>query len=123
MIGGFSAALPLAYNACINEAHFAYLHGREAGLKEGLGAAGTKGAFPDADEEDDEDPEIQEALDRITDRIEVASRRYLGLLEKLKLKIAAEARASWEAFSKLSREGLGLEPKKLVKMSSPPCPK
>ncbi len=75
MIGGFSEALPLAYNACINEAHFAYLDGREAGRKEGLGAAGKKGAFPDADEEDDEDPETEEALDRITDRMEVASRR------------------------------------------------
>ena len=116
MIEGFSEALSLAYNACLKEAHFAYLDGREAALKEGLGAAGKKGAFPDADEEDDEDPEIQEALGRITDRIEVASRRYLGLLEKLKLEIAAEARALWEAFSKFSHEELGLEPKKLVKM-------
>ncbi len=46
MIEGFSAALPLAHNACINEAHFAYLDGCEASLKEGLGAAGKKGGFP-----------------------------------------------------------------------------
>jgi hypothetical protein len=113
MVEGFSAALPLAHNACIKEAHFAYLDGREAGLKEGLGTAGKKGRFPYADEEA---PDTEQALGRITDRIEVASRRYLGLLEKFKLEIAAEARALWEAFSKFSREELGLEPKKLVKM-------
>jgi hypothetical protein len=115
MVEGFSAALPLAYNACIKEAHFAYLDGREAGLKEGLGAAGTKGGFPDADQEGD-NPDIEEALDRITHRIEGASKRFLRRLEELELEIAAEARVLWEAFSKFSREELGLEPKKLVKM-------
>src|SRR5918998_5908586 len=74
MVEGFSAALPLAHNACIKEAHFAYLDGREAGLKEGLGTAGKKGRFPYADEEA---PDTEQALGRITDRIEVASRRYL----------------------------------------------
>jgi hypothetical protein len=112
MIEGFSDALPLTYNACINEAHFAYLDGREAGLKEGWQVAGGNEALPEADE----DAETEEALDRITRRIEGASKRFLSLLEKLKLEIATEAEALWEAFSKFSREELDLEPKKLVKM-------
>jgi len=114
-IGCFREALPMTHIACINEAHFAYLDGREAGLKEGWRAAGMKGEPPNADKEG-KDSEIEEALERMTQTLEGASERFLDLLEKLKLEVVGEAGALWEAFSIFSCEELGLEPKKLVKM-------
>jgi hypothetical protein len=117
MIAAFREALPLTYNRCIDEALSAYLDGDKAGSRRAWEAAGKTGEPPgwrECDEEE-EDPEVEEALDSITGRIEVASERFTGLLKNLELGIAADARALWEAFSNFSRTELGLEPKKLVK--------
>jgi hypothetical protein len=117
MVSAFSEALPLTYNACENEAIDAYLEGHKAGSRRAWEAAGKTGDPPGWGEGDEgeEDPEIEEALDRVTDHIQGASGRFTGLLKGLEREIAAEARALWEAFSNFSRDELGLEPKKLVK--------
>ena len=53
-------------------------------------------------------------MDLIEARIQGASKRFTGMLEKLKLEVATEARAMWEAFSVFCREELGLEPEKPI---------
>ena len=117
MIEAFREALPLTYNCCIDEAHSAYLDGDRAGSSRAWRAAGKTGEPPgwrECDEEE-EDPELEEALDSITGRIGRFSERFIGLLKDLEFDIAADGRALWEAFSNFSRTELGLEPRKLVK--------
>src|SRR5215216_3514445 len=119
MVRGFSEALPLTYNACENEAISAYFDGHRDGSSHAWQAAGKTGEPPrweeGWDKEDEEDPQIEEALNRVTTHIQGASKRFTGLLKDLELEILQEAWALWEAFSNFSREELGLEPKKLVK--------
>ena len=67
-IEGFSDALPLNYNACMNEAHFAYLDGLRAGFKAGWRAAGWRGGVPGVDQ-GGEGQEKGEALGRICHRV------------------------------------------------------
>ena len=113
----FSEALPLTYNVCENEAIGAYLDGHKVGSRRAWEAAGKTGDPPGWGEEDEEeeDPEIEQALGQLASYIQRCSKRFIGLLKDLELETAAEARALWEAFSNFSREELGLEPKKLVK--------
>jgi hypothetical protein len=118
MVNGFYKALPLTYNACENEAISAYFDGHRDGSRRGWQAAGKMGEPPGWEEaweeEDEEDPHFEEALNRVTINIQVASKRFMGFLKDLELETAAEARALWEACSNFSRKELGLEPKKLV---------
>ena len=115
MIAAFRETLTLTYNACENKAIDAYLGGHKAGSRRAWEAAGKMGDPPGWGEEEEEDPEIEEALDQVAEYIQGASQRLTGFLKDLELKTASEARAQWEAFSNFSREELGLEPKKLVK--------
>jgi predicted nuclease with TOPRIM domain len=119
MARSFYKALPLTYNACENEAISAYFDGIRDGSRHGWQAAGKTGETPgwevSWEEEDEEDPQVEEALNRVATHIQGASKRFMELLQDLELETAAEARALWEAFSNFSRKELGLEPKKLVK--------
>ncbi|MGF1472421.1 MAG: hypothetical protein ACFB50_11880 [Rubrobacteraceae bacterium] len=114
MIEGFEEALPLTYNSCANEASLAYFDGHERGIRWAWEKAGASldGDPPKPEDEDYDDTE----LDQIEARIHGASERFTKMLEKLKLGVATEARAIWEAFSVFCREELDLEPEKPVRV-------
>ena len=68
---------------------------------------------PDVEEDD---PEADHALDRITSRIEGEWSKFTHLLEGLQQDMLHEANAMWEAFTSFSRAEVGLEPEKLLKV-------
>jgi hypothetical protein len=113
MIEGCEEALRLTYNYCANEALDAYFVAHRAGAVWAWEKAGMEGELP-KDTEEREHDEGQMAL--LEARIQGDSERVAGMLKKLKLKVATEALAMWEAFSTFCREELGIEPEKPVKV-------
>ncbi len=114
MIEAFEDTLPFTYNSCANEALSAYFDGHKAGIKWAWKEAGASldGEPPEPGDEEYDDAE----MDLIEARLQGASKRFTGTLENLKLGVATEARAMWEAFSVFCREELGLEPEKPVRV-------
>jgi hypothetical protein len=113
MIEACEEALRLTYNYCANEALDAYFVAHRAGAVWAWEKAGMEGVLP-KDTEEGEHDETQTAL--LEARIQADSERVANDLKKLKLKVATEALAMWEAFSTFCREELGLGPEKPVKV-------
>ena len=113
-IAGFEEALPFTYNSCANEAVMSYLDGHKGGVQWAWERASASLAGEPPEPEDEEYDEAE--LHLIESRIHAASERFIGMLEKLKLEVATEARAMWEAFVLFCREELGLEPEKPVRV-------
>lgn len=89
-----------------------YFDGHKAGMRGAWEKAGMDGEPPEPEDEDYDDSnlELMEA------HIHGASERFGGRLKKLRLAVAKEARAIWEAFSAFCLEELGLEPEKPVRV-------
>jgi len=67
------------------------------------------------EDEEEEDPALEKALDAISDRIRGMSARFMGLLKAdLERHFAQEAKTIWEAFGLFCREELEVEPEKLA---------
>ena len=118
MIEAFRKILPLIFKICIDEADLAYFDGHKAGSKRAWEAAGKAGEPPgweEGDEEEDEDPVIEEDLDRIASRSQAVRESFVGLLDKLERQVSGEALTIWEAFAGFCNEELLVEPEKLVK--------
>ena len=118
MVIAFREALPLTYNACEKEAILAYLDGYEAGARRASWEeAGMEGDPPRGRNEDqeEEDPALEKALEAISDRIQEMSARFMDLLEvDLERHFAQEAKTIWEGFGLFCREELEVEPEKLA---------
>jgi hypothetical protein len=113
MLAGFSSVLLAIHGSSLGEAHLACLEAYEAGARAAWKNAGKEGD-PPCVEKKNEDEELEGVLERLRQSIGVAPARSEKSLEKRGLKISIEAREIWEAFSNVSRNELGIEPKKLV---------
>ena len=110
----FAEILPRVCGAYAKDARASYLSGRREGAQRAWRAAGKEGNPPE--EEPEEDGSAEEALRRMTARMEWASVGFTSLAQNLELEIAANAQALWEAFATFCRHELGTEPKKLVRL-------
>jgi hypothetical protein len=110
----FAEILPLACGAYAKDARTSYLSGRREGAQKAWRAAGKEGDPPEESEGDGS--EAEEALKRMSARMEWASVGFASLAQDLELEIATDVQALWEAFSTFCRHELGTEPKKLVKL-------
>ena len=124
MIEAFRETLPNRFNRCIEEAHFAYLDGHEAGSKRAWEAAGKEGDPPGWEEgdEEDEDPAIEGDLKRVTGRLKEEAKDFIDLLEELARGIFRDALTIWKAFEGFCTKELLVEPEKLVKAWFEPVP-
>jgi hypothetical protein len=111
MLAAFSGVLAWLRNACVDEAHSAYFRGRALGEKV------RRGAHSNDHPRERRDPDLgaQDALGKITSRIEEEWAVFEGLVGRLEEDMRIEVVAVWEAFSGLAREEMGLEPKTLIK--------
>jgi hypothetical protein len=114
MARSFAEILPLACGAFAEDARTCYLRGRREGAQRAWRAAGREGAPPE--EPEGGGSEAEEAVTRMSARMQWASVGFAGLTQDLELRITTEAQALWEAFGSFCREELGVEPKKLVKL-------
>jgi hypothetical protein len=118
MIEAFQKTLPRRFNRCIDEAHFAYFDGHEAGSKRAWEAAGKDGDPPGWEEGDEEDevPIMDEELRRLTSRLkEEAKKDFIDFLEELARHITRDSLTIWKAFEGFCTKELLVEPEKLVK--------
>jgi hypothetical protein len=120
MVEAFRETLPYVFNYCEDEAILAYLDGYEAGSRRAWETAGKEGAPPgwgerDEGYEEDEDPVIEEDLDKITARLARPTTRFIALLEELECSITKDALTVWAAFANFCKKELLLEPEKLLK--------
>ncbi len=109
MIEAFRETLPNHFNRCIDEAHFAYLDGHQAGSKRAWEAAGKEGDPPGWEEEGDEE------LRRVTSRLEEEAKDFVDLLEELARHIVRDSLTMWKAFEGFCTKELLVEPEKLIK--------
>jgi hypothetical protein len=107
-----SEVLELACGAFAEDARASYLRVRRQGAEMDRRKAGREGDPPQETEE--YSSEAEETLKHMAARMEWAAEGFAGLGQDLEFETAADARALWEAFGNVCREGLGLEPKKLV---------
>jgi hypothetical protein len=107
-----SEVLHLACGAFAEDARVSYLRVRRQGAEVAWHKAGTEDDTLQETEEHNSDAE--ETLKHMATRMEWAAEGFAGLGQDLVLETAADARTLWEAFGNFCREGLGLEPKKLV---------
>jgi hypothetical protein len=118
MIEAFREILPLIFNICLDEADFAFFDGHKAGSKRAWEAAGKTGEPPgweEGDEEEEEDPVLEEDLERISSRLQAVREGFVGQLAELERQFSTEALTIWEAFASFCNEELLVEPEKLVK--------
>ncbi len=120
LIEAFRKTLPYIFNYCEDEAILAYLDGHEVGSRRAWETAGKEGAPPgwgerDEGYEEDEDPVIEEDLDKITARLARPTTRFIAHLEELECSITKDALTVWAAFANFCNKELLLEPEKLLK--------
>jgi hypothetical protein len=120
MIDASRLLLPYSETLMQNEVSMAYLDGHEAGSNHAWKAAGMEGnppAWPEPGwepEEDENDPAMDEDLDRIEGRVREASGVVPEILDRLERDLAARAFSQMEGFSAFCEECVGVAAEKVI---------
>jgi hypothetical protein len=112
MLMVFSGVLASLRNACLYEAHFAYLRGRRRPGERARGGAHSK---DHPRKQRNPDPEAADDLAKITSRVEEEWSVFEELVGRLEEDVRKEVLAKREAFSSFAREEMGVEPKTLIR--------
>src|SRR3712207_4986752 len=120
MIDAFRELIPYSETLMQNEVTMAYLDGHEAGSNHAWKAAEMEGnppAWPPPGwepDENDNDPAIEEDLDRIEERVKETSGVVPEILDKLERELAGRAFSLWEGFAAFCDECVGVAAEKVV---------
>jgi hypothetical protein len=112
MLVAFSNVLAFLHNSCLNDVHMAYLYGSATGARRAWKAAGQEGDPPELEE----NLETKHTLDGMTSRAKGEPSEFITLVGRLKQDLLEETRAICGAFSNFSRDEVGIEPEKLMKV-------